>query len=435
MWKELEEKYRIAYPGTGISEVKRMIRWRMLIIIVAGILLFTAIVLFPTVGRRMGWITDGKQPAESLSRNGYGSDKEEKKLSVEGLTDHNVMVTVDLNPKNLTQEEADALFAACAVKLKAMILGENQSLNHVTRPLEPVYEVDGIDIMWTSSNPFFLDNYGNICISPLEIPVTGADVKLFANMELDDFTHKEEIPIHIDYPFHSETEHLITEFEQELAEQERDTRGEFIFELPQNWNGRKLSYEVVEDETLLYSETVFPLILIFILLAYMFLNKPDWILKERKRQIAADYAGIVSQMDSLILAGYPIRNAWGKIVEDYEERKKKSGKKKVRFAYEEMAVAQQKISFGQPELIAYHEFAQSCANHNYDRFVEILENSIVHGKKDTNLLKEENIRAGENRRNLALRKAQEAETKILLPMILMFAVVLAVLLIPTLLGM
>ncbi len=102
-----------------------------------------------------------------------------------------------------------------------------------------------------------------------------------------------------------------------------------------------------------------------------------------------------------------------------------------RYVYEEICVTWNQMQNGLPEGEAYAAFGRRCGSYAYMKFGSILEQNVRQGIAGVSAaLDREMTDALEERKNMALRKGEEAGTKLLMPMFLMLGIVLVVLLVP-----
>lgn len=168
--------------------------------------------------------------------------------------------------------------------------------------------------------------------------------------------------------------------------------------------------------------------LIFLLLAAWGRQKASEALKIRKNRLLQDYPEILEQFSLLIGAGMTVKSAWYKIVDNYQERKDRCGK---RPAYEEMVRTCFEMQGGVPEGESYENFGKRCQTQEYMRLGLLLSQNQRKGTRGiTELLSLEAIHAFEDRKARAKRKGEETGTKLLVPMIMMLAVVLVIVIVP-----
>ena len=116
-----------------------------------------------------------------------------------------------------------------------------------------------------------------------------------------------------------------------------------------------------------------------------------------------------------------------------EYRKVRRGE--MRYVYEEMLCACREMKSGVPEGTAYENFGRRCGLPKYVKFGSLLSQSLKKGSKGLpEILAREARAAMEERKSMARKLGEQAGTRLIFPMILMFGVVLTVLIIPAFLS-
>ena len=155
-------------------------------------------------------------------------------------------------------------------------------------------------------------------------------------------------------------------------------------------------------------------------------------LLQRERQMQIDYPEIVNRIALLVGAGLTVKNAWKKIVDQYQEQG--VGKEK-RFAYEEMANAVREMHSGITEAECYEHFGRRTGLPSYVKLGALLSQNLRKGTKGlTELLSGEANQAYEERRQTVKKRGEEVSTKLLLPMSMMLVVVLVIVIVPAFLS-
>ena len=196
------------------------------------------------------------------------------------------------------------------------------------------------------------------------------------------------------------------------------------------YQGKALSYRSAEKN----SYAVIPLlgVLMAMLLLLQEKSGQQKLEKKREQQLLLDYPEVVSKLQVLVGAGMTVRNAWGRMVHDYENV---SGKK-VRPAYEEMRQTYYQMENGTAEGVAYRDFGRRCRLQPYLKLSSILEQNRKTGTKNLReLLHREVVDAFELRKNLARRLGEEAGTKLLAPLLLLLFVVMIFIMVPAMMTM
>ena len=148
-------------------------------------------------------------------------------------------------------------------------------------------------------------------------------------------------------------------------------------------------------------------------------------LKERDRELEADYPEMVSKLSLYIGAGMSTRMAWRKMVEEYKQKGIR------RYVYEEMLLCCREMDRGMSEMQAYQLFAKRCRLQKYVKLISLLEqNSRLGAAGFLSTMRSECKDALQERKANARRLGEEAGTKLLLPMIMMLAIVMVVIIVP-----
>ena len=151
--------------------------------------------------------------------------------------------------------------------------------------------------------------------------------------------------------------------------------------------------------------------------------------KERERQMQLDYPQIISKFVLFLGAGLSVRSTFIKIGEDYTKRREQGMPE--RGAYEEILLVCRELASGVPETEAYANFGQRCRSRQYTRLSALLAQNLKKGNQELlSVMRQEAKASYEERQNTARKLGEEAETKLLLPMILMLAITMLIIIIP-----
>ena len=133
----------------------------------------------------------------------------------------------------------------------------------------------------------------------------------------------------------------------------------------------------------------------------------------------------------LVQAGMTVRKAFQKMALDY----KRKVSEKSRYAYEEIIVTCNEMESGISEMEAYRRFGERCAQIKYKTFATLLIQNLQKGSKRlSDMLEKESLEAWDERKRKARVLGETAATKLLVPMIMMMAVVMAIIMIPAFLA-
>ena len=171
------------------------------------------------------------------------------------------------------------------------------------------------------------------------------------------------------------------------------------------------------------------MIIIPILLVFFESKNRKKNIQEKNLELLADYPEFVAKFSLLILTGLSIYNALVRIVENYQLTISKGGQKRV--LYELLTSTCQKIRNGMYEAYAYEEFGRLTGIPSYIKFSSLLISGLNRGNKDFNHhLSEEVTSSLLEHKSFVLQQGSKASTKLTLPMMLIFAVILVIVIIP-----
>ena len=355
-----------------------------------------------------------------LERNTYGQGETQQEILVEGLLAKKVPLAVRIGERRYTKEEAADAIHMAAEELSAQIAGGNESLEQVQSRLELVTWLDkyGISVRWQPDDTELISASGEVFNSGC--PESGRETFLTATLKAGEYAEDYIYRVNVLPPGRTQEEKELAAFENFLMEKEEEQKYSEVFILPEEFEGKTLTYSADRGR----SSLMFPLlgILAAILLPLKDRQREQEAKKKRECQMMMDYSEILSRLVVFLGAGLPVRKAWAKIVEDYRRTEEKAGK---RAAYEEMAAAYYLMQRGVPEIQAYSEFGNRCRVLPYRKLAGILEQNVKNGSKSlTPVLEAEMEAAFEQRKNLARRLGEEASTKLLLPLFMMLLIVM-----------
>ena len=152
---------------------------------------------------------------------------------------------------------------------------------------------------------------------------------------------------------------------------------------------------------------------------------------KRAEQLLMDYPSLIMKFTLLIQAGMTARKVFQKMSADYMRNRSKTG----RYAYEAITIMCHEMDSGVAELEAYRRFGERCGQMKYKTFSTILIQNLQKGShRMADLLEKEALEAWDERKRKARVLGETAATKLLVPMVMMLAVVMAIIMIPAFLS-
>jgi len=152
-------------------------------------------------------------------------------------------------------------------------------------------------------------------------------------------------------------------------------------------------------------------------------------LKQRKREILIDLPGFINTLALLMNAGLTFPAAVNKIVADGRHRLSRP-------LYSELNYLLADINAGKPANRAYEDMAARCKVPEVTRFVSTVLLNLNRGNSDLvyvlrNLAQE----AWERRKDIARKQGEEASSKLVFPMVMIFAAIAVIVMAPAIMSM
>ncbi len=366
-----------------------------------------------------------------LERGGYGDGSSVYEVEVDGLLEEPVDLAVEVGPRIYTEQEAERVFEEIMEGMEEKIRGKNPSLMEVREDLKlpSRWEDSGVRLLWYSEDPEWISATGKI-EKTVEEP---QNVQLQVHMSAGKYQAEYLIFLRLMPVIQTDEEALRSGLIKEIASREESAQSEPWMELPETYEGRRLTYRKKEEN--LYA--VIPILGVVMAVLLFSQESAEQKKKEklREKELLMDYAELVSKLMVLIGAGLTVRSAWERMVRDYESAL--DGKRiKRRVAYEEMRQTSFEIANGISESVAFREFGRRCGVQQYLKLSSLLEQNRRSGMKNLRaILTAEMEDAFEARKNLARTMGEEAGTKLLAPLFMMLGIVMVMIMVPAMMSM
>lgn len=367
-----------------------------------------------------------------VTRNEYGegSKTQEYELIIED-EDEKQKLQLEVEERRYTKEEVQQLFQKVMEELDNVVLGENKSFNRIESDLKLVTALEDypVNIQWD------LDTYEVMSIEGElrqdRLTTEGTLVRLRGTISYGEEQTAYVRNMMVFAPTREGTEKFLYEVRQEVEEREASTREEKGFRLPQKLKGKQLTWKVKKEYRWYYILLIGSVSAVY--LVYRDREKVKQKEKRRREELIREYPGMISKFTMLLDTGTTVKNAWEKIVQNYELQREETGKQTV---YEEMLLTYREMQGGVSEGEAYEKFGKRCGVTVYLKFGAMLAQNLRKGSKGiSGLLRMEAIQSFENRKSAAKRLGEEAGTKLLMPMMGMLMVVLVIVMVPAFLTM
>lgn len=370
-----------------------------------------------------------------LQRSTYGEGVKVSEFLVElkpidGNTedvDESIEIDVRLGEEQYTSEELEIVFEESIVLLDTLILGQNEEVDYVTKPLSLVEEIEGmaVSVTWDWEPYELMDREG--ILAQEYITEDGVLLQLEGTITYgeESMTYLKTVCV---YPEELDTlDWLQIQLEESIAQLEEEGVEEGRFILPNEWGG----YELIWYEPHSYDGFIVAVtgILVMILLLLRKEEEKKREYQKRMEQMERDYPEIIQTFALYMGAGMTAKNIWKRMVLEQEE------KGDMRYIHQEMRRTYHEMSNGISEVMCYESFAKRCGLRCYGRMGVLLSQNVRKGTKGlTRLLEEEAREAFQIRMSRARQLGEEAGMKLLMPMFLMLTIVLTIIVVPAFLS-
>lgn len=158
------------------------------------------------------------------------------------------------------------------------------------------------------------------------------------------------------------------------------------------------------------------------MLFYLMDKQIDSKISERRNSIRIEFSEFLNKLVLLVNAGMTVSGAIRKIVKD--SRKKTP-------LYMELAATINDMDSGKPEIQSYEDFAKRCRLQEVSMFTAVLLQNLRKGNDElVPVLRVQANACWENRKNAARKLGEEAATKLVIPMIIMFVAIIIMVMTP-----
>lgn len=350
------------------------------------------------------WAEGAGKQIEELEREAAGGGTKEVLLEAEVGREKEELV-IEVSERKLTAQELELMFAQCAVGLEQWIANASGANGKLSQDTELPESLDGypFEILWREKEGGEMTAY------------------LYYGEEMYRHTIFVERNKETD-----EAGSLAELLRREVEAQNTNSSYKDVLTLPTHLNGEEISWKEVKED---YSGLLMLLSMVTAAGVYFLKDKDlhEEVL-EKKKNMKVSYPVILNKFVLYMGAGLTVRGSFLKIAMDYQGCDTKvSGME----AYEEMLYSCNELNAGISEGLVYERFGKRTGLQEYARFATMLSQNLKKGNATLLArLREESEKA--QIENLQYRKklGEEAQTKLLVPMVIMMAIVMLLVMIP-----
>lgn len=364
--------------------------------------------------------------------------------------------TVTVRARQYSYAESRAMAQEILRRYPEELLGENPSADRIRLPLcmPEASSVKPFSISWESSRYAVLDTDGSI-FNREYAKEQAEEAELTVTLQYAGYQFRKKMAFTVRAPVRDEEEQLREEIGAALRSAEEESVEQERFVLPDKAGSIALSWE---EQTEDISAGILVLGLTACVLAWYIMDRQlHEQVRKRNRQLLIDYPQFISRIVLYMGAGMSVRNVFYTCAAKYAAQTGSKGNADVgadgnsgkgradgsngktgktvkdcrRSLGEEILLVCNELDSGIPEAEAYMHFGRRCRSRQYSKLCSLLVRNLRRGN-DTLLqvLQEEARISFEERKNLARELGEEADTKLLLPMMIMLAVTMLIIIVP-----
>ena len=337
-------------------------------------------------------------------------------------------IPLTVGEEQYNYDEIELLYQEYKPVLEKLILGENISSDKVTKDLNFPTSIKGypFTIEWETSDYSLVQSEGGLVVK--NIPKEGQNVIIKARSLYFDYENEFEIPIFVCREEMSEEDKIADNILQEIKVKDDISKVDTHLELPTDLEGEAISWRQKVDDSSIY---MFALGIIATILIVIQKNKGiNKEMQAREDEMVLDYAIIVNQLVLFLQAGMTLRGSFYKLVADYQKDNKEK-----KFIYEELINLCQELDTGMAEGRAYENLGKRCNVQLYYKFTTLLSQNIKKGTSDLISILTKEAENGLKERKAAVKvRAEQATTKLLVPMMMMLGIVMIIIILPAFLS-
>lgn len=365
---------------------------------------------------------DGTLFRRELGKGSYVEELELKSDVYKGT------VELEIEEKQPTKNEAKKLLEKAKKEIDATFLGENKALEQVMSDviLQDAYQDGMVAAEWSFDDYTYIGTDGVIKENELDEPEL---VEATAVLTCGEYQQIYRFSMQL-CPCSVETEKGLRREIQKKIRQQPLEKSEIT--LPSDIAGIPLQWKKTGnmDGAML---SILGIVVCFLLPYGQKLEEQKQkkiILEKRKK----DYPMLVEELSLFLAAGVTFTEAARKMTENYERRKKQTGK--VQEGYELWKKLSYEMRDGVREADAIMRFGKESGRKEYKKLALLLEQNRRQGSQHMiQQLEQENLIAFEMRKNQVKREGEEASVKLLFPMMGMLGIVIVILILPAMMTM
>lgn len=417
-YRRIQSKLALLYPGKEKEILIKNYCARKIKLEAMTAIIFVIFIVAAVISGKTNSIIsdDGKIERPSQTKN-------VEHTLIARVEDEEIPIDIKVAQKEYTSEELQSSYKEACIELENVILGNNVSLDHISDDLFLPVRLEGypFSFQWVSSSYELINDRGEI--QEDEISELGERVDLICHFYYKDYEFEKKYELSV-YPKEMTSEERTKkEIIASILTKQNETQYKKYLQLPQSIGKKEISWK----ESPSYTALVMAMLACIAVVGIWWGVDNDLTKKceERDRLLRLDYSEFVSKLQLLVSSGMTIRGALERMEADYRLSRKE------KYVYEELSICMKRLRDGASEISVYQLFGNRCGLLCYKKLAVLLIQNINKGTDDlVDALSYEAKAAFEERKHIARRMGDEAQVKLLFPMMLMLCIVMVIILVP-----
>ena len=363
-------------------------------------------------------IAQGAKTVTALERPVTGEGSQKLTLGLQVGDGPPAQVSLDMPEREFRAEEEEWLLNEAQERLTGQMEGADWDPDAVSENISLPGQLCGglVEVSWQSSNYDLMDGAGQIRKDPVD--EEGETVTLTARLSCGDSERMLTFPLRIVPKETGAAARIVRDVERKMRKEgEADSVG-----LPEEFDGQPLKWYEIPSLSFLWAALLTPAGCLALHAAWdRDLMEAG---KKRTQKLLLAYPSFLARTALLAGTGMPLRTVFFRMA-------KTTGQRRDDPVREEILRACREMESGKTQLEAFENFGRRCGLPQYRKYASLLSRNLQRGTSGlTEALNREAQNAFEERKRYAKKRGEEAQTRLLAPMLMLLAVVMILVLVP-----
>ena len=388
-----------------------------------------------------------------IKRAKYGKTNNEYTLSIHGISAKPDYITFNVSAMKYTKKEADEAFDILFSNISKYILKNNKGFDQINEDLNFIeyFKDEGINVNYlfkldNSYDEDTIDKYKDVILYNGKVnnhsfkndeAINGELKIIFSCFISDKYNSKYSsspyiIPIKIISKNLSGTEKHKYELLSQIERIDKDTINNNTIKLPTKLDGSDIHISYKEKPKLTFLFIIFISLIVTILIPFNDKSKKNEEVKSKLRLLSKEYYSFVTKLTIYIGAGETLKNSISRIITTSKQNENSAPS----ILNNELEILIRKLNNGVTEDIALSEISNRIGLRQYTKLFNILEQNRKNGSTDVRVALTNELNDAFNERKLQAKiLGEEAQTKLIFPLIMILGIILLIIMVPALTGM